>query len=278
VQLAVNPKQGKSLPGLILSRQWIESDRGLELIYWFATEQGPFRLRVPGQEAVCFYPTEQHSELCAQLRRLLRPRQWRTNATQLKNFAQQDVSALYLSSQRNLFDCREKLIASGIDLVETDIRPTDRFLMERFITGAANIEGEFTTDDGFTDIHAAHLSPAEFRPVLRAISIDIETDYEASELYSIALYSDVEHLVLMRSDNPSLQLEPDAELDLHLYSNERELLLAFIAAVQRIDPDLFMGWNVVNFDFRCVQLFCDRLDISLDLGRNNEQVVDDDWS
>jgi len=243
------------------------------LIYWFATERGPFRLRVTGQEAVCFYPTAQHSELCAQLRRLLRPKQWRTNTTQLKNFSLQEVSALYLGSQRNLFDCREKLLANGIDLVETDIRPTDRFLMERFITGAANITGEFIPGAGFTDIQSAHLSAVEFRPNLRAISIDIETDYEASELYSIALYSDVEQLVLMRADDPSIQHEPNAALDLFLFKDERELLLAFIAAVQRIDPDLFMGWNVVNFDFRCLQKFCDRLDVSLDLGRNNEQVV-----
>jgi len=230
-------------------------------------------VHVKGPGAVCFYPTHQHSELCAQLRRLLRPHQWRTNTTQLKNFSGAAVSALYFSSQRNLFDCRDKLISNGIDLVETDIRPTDRFLMERFITGAATLSGEFIPADGFTEVQSVQLSGVEFRPRLRAVSIDIETDYLASELYSIALYSDTERLVFMRSDDPALTLADEPDLALQLYPDERELLRAFIAAVQQIDPDLFMGWNVVNFDFRCLQNFCDRLNVPLDLGRNREPVV-----
>lgn len=262
-----------TFPGLILTRQWIESDQGLELIYWFATEQGPCRLRVPRQEAVCFYPTVQHTELCTQLRKLLRPNQWRTNNTKLKNFAGQAVSALYFSSQRNLFDCRDKLINNNIDLVETDIRPTDRFLMERFITGAAAIKGSVKPLNGFTDILTAQLSATEFRPTLRALSIDIETDYDASELYSIGLYSDKEALVLMRDDALTGDVAAQSDIEVRYCGGERELLQAFISAIQRIDPDLLMGWNVVNFDLRCLQNFSDRLKVQLDLGRNQESVV-----
>ncbi len=263
-----------SFPGLLLTRQWNESNRGLELIYWFATERGPCRLRVPNQEAVCFYPSSQHQQLSTHLRKLVRPNQWRSNHTELKNFTHQPVSALYFSSQRNLFECRDKLLANGIDLVETDIRPTDRFLMERFITGAAMISGSLEPVAGFTDILTAQLTPAEYRPVLRAVSIDIETDYDASELYSIGLYADSEKLVLMRGAAPATTTAAaEAELTIQYCADERALLLAFIAAIQRIDPDMLMGWNVVNFDLRCLQKFSDRLGVALELGRNHESVV-----
>lgn len=255
------------------------------MIYWFATARGPCRLRVPRQEAVCFYPTTQHIELCAQLRKLLRPKQWRTSTTKLKNFANQPVSALYFSSQRDLYECRDKLLACDIDLVETDIRPPDRFLMERFITGAALIKGAIKPVTGFTDILTAQLSAVEFRPSLRAISVDIETDYDASELYSIGIYSDSERLVLMRDESaaadpdldaaldPALNIAPDSEITLRYCADERELLHLFAAEVERIDPDLIMGWNVVNFDLRCLQNFSDRLGIALDIGRNRENVI-----
>ncbi len=262
-----------AFPGLILTRQWLESEQGLELIYWFATDQGPHRLRVPKQEAVCFYPLSQHAELCQHLRKLLRLDQWRTNTTKLKNFAGKPASALYLNSQRSLFECRDKLIANNINLVESDIRPTDRFLMERFITGAAMIKGSSKPENNFTDILTAQLTPVEYRPVLRALSIDIETDYDASELYSIGLYSDETQLVLMRDSEPRSENVPESAIKIRYYSGERELLLAFIRAIQHIDPDLLIGWNVVNFDLRCLQNISDRLGVSLDLGRNLESVV-----
>lgn len=231
------------------------------------------RMRVQRQEAVCFYPTSQHTQLCAQLRTLLRPNQWRSNNTKLKNFANQPVSALYFPSQRSLFESREKLIADNIDLVETDIRPTDRYLMERFVTGAALLTGSLKPCEGFTDLLSAHLTATEFRPALSAISIDIETDYDASRLYSIGLYSDSERLVLMRGEEPVSGKESESELTIQYFPDERELLLAFMATMQRINPDLLMGWNVVNFDLRCLQNFCDRLHVTMNLGRNREQVV-----
>lgn len=263
----------RSLSGLILTRQWIETEQGLELIYWFATEQGPVRWQVPGQEAVCFYPASQHTLVCSTLQKFLRADQWRTKPTQLKNFSRQDVHALYFSTQRLLFECRDKLNDCDIKLVETDIRPTDRFLMERFITGAACIDGEFEQRECFAEVSHAQLKPVEYRPQLNAISIDIETDYEAAELYSIGIYSDTERLVLMRNDGPQQQPAATPELQLQYCKDERSLLSAFIATVQRIDPDLLMGWNVVNFDLRCLQQFADRVDIALAIGRNNEQIV-----
>lgn len=271
------PLTSSSTPekGFLLTRQWIESAAGIELVFWLATARGPFRLRIPRQEAVCFYPVAQQARVEELLTTRGRAEQWRTAPTQLKNFAHEQVSALYFKSQRRLFESRDRLLANGIKLVEFDIKPPDRFLMERFITAAATVGGELRAGEGFTEVLAGQLTATEFRPALRAVSIDIETDYQASTLYSIALYGADEATILMldadRDAGPSSEL--GAETQLHYYRSERDLLIAFMAVIRRLDPDLIMGWNIVNFDLRCLQTFCDRLNLALELGRDNGTVV-----
>ena len=107
-----------SLSGFIVTRQWIESDTGLELTFWLASEQGPLRFRLAGQEAVCFFPSQQQQQVSALLAN--KPH-WRINTTQLKNFSHEQMSALYFKSQRMLFDYRDKLIANEVAVVEADI-------------------------------------------------------------------------------------------------------------------------------------------------------------
>lgn len=261
--------------GLILTRQWIETAAGIELVFWFATARGPFRLRVPRQEAVCFYPTADANRVIPLLKTNARQGQWRTATTQLKNFSHQPVSALYFHSQRQLFQIRDRLLANQVDLVEFDIKPPDRYLMERFVTGAAVITGEFRDAEDFTEVLAAQLAATDFRPALNAISIDIETDYDASSLYSIALFGDNVASILMldsaRPSAPSDELGP--EIHLEYFRSEAELLLAFMAMIRRLDPDVLMGWNIVNFDLRCLQQFCDRLNLVLELGRDCTPVT-----
>ena len=261
--------------GFILTRQWIESNHQLELVFWLASERGPIRFRVAAQEAICFFPKRQQQQVRDLLSKQAIHRNWRIGATELKNFEYEDMSALYFKSQRQLFDCREKLKNAGIAVVESDIKPTDRFLMERFITGGVQISGAATTVEGFQDVQRGRLTAIDYRPRLRAVSIDIETDYRASELYSIALYSSEQSSVLMLKPETSASTDSNsqAELNLIFYANEAELLRAFLQKIRQLDPDVIMGWNVVNFDLRCLQKFCERRNIVFSLGRNSESVI-----
>lgn len=51
-------------------------------------------------------------------------------------------------------------------------------------------------------------------------------------------------------------------------TNELQLLQTFIQHVQIHDPDVFIGWNVINFDFRFLQNKADELKTPLTVGRN----------
>ncbi|PCI77247.1 MAG: DNA polymerase II [SAR86 cluster bacterium] len=257
--------------GFILTRQWVESGAGIDLIFWLASKAGPLRLRFSGQEAVCFFPTQQK----VQVEEILASMSgWRIAATQLKNFDTEAMSALYLKSQRKLYDIRDRLAQKDIRVAEADLKPTDRFLMERFITAAVSIEGSLTENDNFNDIAPSDLRATEYRPQLSAVSIDIETDYQASTLYSIAIYSDNVSIVYMVGPTEDSTGETDDGDNLQLYQlrSEREVISAFVKKIGDLDPDVIMGWNIVNFDLRCLQDFCDRLKMPLLLGRNNEAI------
>lgn len=261
-----------TVSGLIITRQWTESAQGLELTFWLASEHGPLRFRVSGQEAVCFFPALQQDKVKDLL---ARHSQWRIHPTELKNFNHEDMSALYFRSQRALYDCRDKLSAADVAVVESDIKPTDRFLMERFVTGSIAFTGEIVQSGKFKEIAGGRVTATEYRPKLKAISIDIETNYQADTLYSIGLYSDTNAEVFMIGTGSSedVEFEEGGQFSLSYCRDETEVITSFIRRIAAIDPDVIIGWNVVNFDLRCLQDFCDRLKIQFRLGRNDETVI-----
>lgn len=260
-----------TVDGLLLTRQWQESPAGNRLIFWFKSELGPLRLVLEQQESVAFFPAEQESRLRNLLADLSN---WRVSPTELADFAGNAVSAIYFKSQRQLFAARDRLSSKQVHLLEADIKPTDRFLMERFLHGAAKVQGRAKVGAGYLDIEHARLAPVQARPKLKAVSLDIETDMTASQLYSIALYSDEYSIVLMRGEGQDeLVVEPASDkLSLQFLESERELIEALVQTLVAIDPDVVMGWNVVNFDLRCLQDFADAHKVALNLGRNQEAV------
>lgn len=265
------PTQLNSLNAFLLTRQWVDSSLGLELVFWFASEVGPLRLKLTQQEAVCFFPTWQTGSVES----VLSGRGgWRVNPTPLSNFAGEPVSALYFSNQRDLFETRDRLGVRDIYLMEADIKPTDRFLMERFLTGSVSIQAEIEYKDKYKNLTNARLTATEYRPALKAISIDIETDYKVEHLYSIGIFSKNNAVVLMigRDESRFIQGVNQQGFDLEFFSDEKQLLLGFGEKINKIDPDVLIGWNVINFDLKSLQAFADRAGVPLTLGRNQELI------
>ena len=57
------------------------------------------------------------------------------------------------------------------------------------------------------------------------------------------------------------------------FASERALMQAFLDWVEAYDPDVFIGWNVVNFDMWFLQRVADKLGIKLKLGRGRREIV-----
>ncbi|WP_226929352.1 DNA polymerase II [Janthinobacterium aquaticum] len=240
--------------GFILTRHWRDTSAGTEVEFWLATDAGPRLLRLPMQTSVAFIPAEQREQ--AEL--LLRgERHAELRPLALADFQHRPVLGLYCRHYRQLLKLEKQLRAHGVDVYEADIRPHERYLMERFITAPVCFDGE--------QLEEAQLKPLDgYRPVLRLVSLDIETTAHG-ELYSIALEGCGQRQVYMLGPKNG----GDEALDFALeYCDSRAQLLERLNQwMATHDPDAIIGWNLVQFDLRVLRQHAERYNMPLLLGR-----------
>ena len=97
------------------------------------------------------------------------------------------VDAIYFRTQNDLYRARDRLQAQGTPTFEADVRPEERFLMERFIHGGIEIEGEFRQVGGIRQFVDPRMRSNAFQPEFSILSLDIETG-QKGQLYSIACH------------------------------------------------------------------------------------------
>lgn len=255
--------------GFILTRHWRDTPAGTEVDFWLATDDGPRQLRLPYQPSVAFIPAEQRALAETVLQPGSRNRgsagkvEAELRPLQLQDFRQRPVIGVYCAQYRQLLQAEKLLRQAGIDVYEGDIRPHERYLMERFITAPVRFSGQPDADGVLRD---AQLKPdPDYRPNLRLVSLDIETN-AFGELYSIALEGCGERQVYMLG--PANRDTP-ADLDFTLeYCESRAALLEQLNQwMARHDPDAIIGWNLVQFDLRVLHEHARRLQVPLRLGR-----------
>ena len=252
------------IDGFVLTRQWVERDDGQELVYWLASAHGPLRVTCSNVESVFFIARSNLEQGQAALGTQV---PWRHSELKLKTFAAgHDVAvACYFPNQKHLNLARARLVQADIPVYEADVRPTDRFLMERFIKGSVTVEGQGVAQDGFLDYLAPKLSPSDYVPDLRVISLDIETSVTEHILYSIAVYNrDVRHVFMVADEAESIP-------NVICCSNESALIRRFLAWCAAYDPDVIIGWSVVAFDLRFLQKRCDVLNIPVQFGPSSRE-------
>ena len=251
--------------GFLLTRHWRDTPAGSEITLWLATDAGPQMVVLPPQESVAFIPAEQQA---AATRLLAGERDWRFAPLELKDFRQRPVVGLYCRQQRQLQKLDKLLRENGITLYETDVRPPERFLMERFITAPVWFSGQPSGDR----LTQTRLKPhPNYRPPLKWVSLDIETTRHG-ELYCIGLEGCGQRDVYMLGPENGDSSHLDFNLE---YVASRPLLLEKLNAwFARHDPDVLIGWNVVQFDLRVLQKHADRYGIPLNLGRGYSPALE----
>ncbi len=248
----------------ILTREWQQTSQAVELCYWGTTGEQAVKLLINDQPSVCFIQSQQ--KLDTDLVHLFQQRK----PLKLKTLNGEAVDGLYFSNQHQLRQFSQQASLRGIKLYESDVKPTDRFLMERFITASCELAGQYYEDkQGSLVFVNPKLKPAQLKPKIKWLSVDIETDITANDLYSIAVYAnDVQH-VFMLSQQP---IEEKPEFEWSLYDSEKSLLLGFLNWLQNYDPDLLIGWNIVGFDLIVLESKCQQLGLKLNIGRQHAQA------
>jgi len=250
--------------GFILSRHWRDTPVGTEVEFWLATDNGPRHIRLPVQPSVAFIPAEQRARAEAVLRN---ESGVELRELSLCDFRHRPVLGVYCQQHRQLMNLEKALRKGGVDVYEADIRPPERYLMERFITAPVQFSG---VADAAGTLCNAQIRPADsYRPNLRLVSLDIETT-EKGELYSIALEGCGERQVYMLGPANGDDSLVDFQLE---YCETRKLLLERLNQwLERHDPDAIIGWNVVQFDLRVLHEHAQRLQVPLRLGRGGETM------
>lgn len=254
------------MQGFLLTRHWHDTSQGTEVEFWLATEDGARCLRLPAQASVAFIPVEQEDAARAALEA---ERGWELRALDLLDFHRRPVLGLYCSKYRQLLRLEKRLREHGIDVYEADIRPPERYLMERFITAPVSYSGTPAAGDAalLTDVQ---MKPANgYRPRLRLASLDIETSARG-ELYSIGLEGCGQRQVYMLGPPNGEDGERDFALD--YCDSASQLLERLNQWIAEHDPDAIIGWNLVQFDLRTLQRHAERLGVPLRLGRDGSEM------
>lgn len=183
----------------------------------------------------------------------------------LADFHHRPVLGLYCSQHRQLVRLDRLLKESGVNVYESDIRPPERFLMERFITAPVWFSGQANNHGVLLE---TRMKPAEdYRPPLKLLSLDIETS-EHGELYCIGLQGCGQRQVYMLGPPNGDDQPQDFDLE---YVPSRPLLLEKLNQwLEQHDPDAIIGWNLVQFDLWVLQKHADRYQIPLRFGRGRK--------
>jgi DNA polymerase II len=250
--------------GFVLTRHWRDTPSGIEVDFWLATDDGPQQVRLPYQTSTAFIPTIQSGQAQALLQGEAGV-EFRELA--LCDFQSRPVTGLYCRQHGLLMDIAQRLRRAGVDVYEADIRPPERFLMERFITAPVSFGGRAQGDGPLLD---ARLKPhPDYRPQLKLVSLDIETS-EQGDLYSIALEGCGQRQVYMLGK--ATAADTPVDFDLEFCATRGDLLLRLNQWLARHDPDAIIGWNVVQFDLRVLHEHARRLGIPLLLGRGGSEM------
>jgi DNA polymerase-2 len=292
------------IEGFLLTRQAFDRGMKARIEFWVSTDRGPVKLIIKEQSPVFFIEEERLESVSRALdsSRI----SFSFKSLELETFSLQKIIGIYFHSQSDFFSARRLIEQQGIEIFESTIRLDDRFLMERFIYGSCSFVAKSEIKKlGYRSFDNVRLKPSGYIPKLRSLSIDIECSI-AQELFSIGFYSrslrprsdsssnssssnnaesqrlvEFRKVIMIRSQ----QWEHDSErisaisdeqslldFEIQWVSDEAELLRELVATVQSFDPDLIIGWNVINFDFKvlCARAF--DLGLDLNLGRNQSKA------
>ncbi len=251
----------RTFEGFLLTRNWRDTSDGVELEFWFSSSDGPLCIMVSGGNSVFFIA---QCDLPRAREVLARVPEVDFRALSLRTFEMDAVTGVYFRQHRSARRAADALREAGVEPLEADINPAERYLMERFIAGSALIRGRPRRRGRHWLLQNPAVKASDYRPALRVVSFDIETAMKGHELYSIAVHGKKAG----GEARKVFMVGRGARQDfVQTCDNADDVLQRFLDWIDEFDPDVLIGWNVVNFDTRFLQRQADRSGRRLLLGR-----------
>ena len=189
----------------------------------------------------------------------------RFSETKFKNFDGEEVVKLEFDNQIDLNKAYKELHES-IETYEADLKPQMRFIIDNDLLSNIEIEGEYQSSDKIDRIYfepkISPLSGESFTPKLKVISLDTECDSKG-KLYCVGLYGENYKRNFMVTKN---ELKNTISC-----KTEEECLEKFKSELLKLDPDIIIGWNVIDHDLSYLQKLFRKHKIPFDIGRTNDE-------
>ncbi|MGD8122432.1 DNA polymerase II [Vibrio sp. TRT 2004] len=247
--------------GFLLTRQARDVSGQTQIELWLSTPQGPSQLIIRGEKPV-FFVAQSQLEQCksiAEQENLFA--EWRP--LELTSFDLEPLAACYTTTIKHSQQLSRALQLADITVLEDDIRLADRYLMERFIKGGVEFSGIEQLAPQSRQFTSVKCRQGSYTPDLKVVSLDIECS-EKGILYSIGLDSPMDSRVIMIGD------KQPAETPIEWVKDEKALLNALVSWFQKYDPDVVIGWNVIDFDFRLLHKRAEWNQVKLMIGRGRQ--------
>lgn len=227
--------------GFLLTRQTREFNDHTLVDLWVKCDDHIAHLMIENEYAVIFIIKAYRSqyEACLNKENI----HYHIKMTALSTFNDLPVLGMYFKSTHQKRLALEAIEGASLSVYEGDIRLADRYLMERFVCGGLSFIGQAIPKKDHIEYRNVKVKATEYSPHFNTVSLDVECS-EKGILYSVALHSVMDSRVIM------VGKEQDSDLNIQWVESEKALLLALEAWFHQFDPDIVIGWNVINFDFR----------------------------
>lgn len=253
----------KSIKLFLLTEAWHDKGGKTELLFYGKTENGtPVEVIINNFRPVFFVEQSVSVPVSSQLvgRKKIK----------MRTFNGKPLDALYFNSQYDLKNFDILLRKSGIITYESDIQPSQRYLMERFINLGMEITGKSDIRNGIESFVNPKIKSCGITPEFKVASLDIETSGNGKTLYSIAVTikngEKFSEKIFML--DPGLKTDPGNYTP---YPDEISLLQTFMEYFKSADPDIIIGWHVIGFDLMFLEKKCSELGIEFNISRGNSK-------
>lgn len=184
--------------------------------------------------------------------------------TNNKSFNGKKVIKISSENHITLNKLSENLHKSEIDTYEGDIKPHNRYLMDKDIYGSISIEGDYSSSEKLDRIYnSPDISPSKEKIKLKVISLDTESD-KNGKLFCIGLYGE-------KYKKNFLVTKEKVENAVSC-SSEEDCIQKFKDEIIKQDPDIITGWNIITFDLAYLKNLFAKHKIQFNIGRTNDNV------
>jgi DNA polymerase-2 len=188
----------------------------------------------------------------------------RVEPSDLRSLDGAPVAIIAVATPGDVPPLRRTLEEHGVTCLEADVRFAYRYLIDRGVRGAFEVDGDSTVHPRLGRVFRnPRLRPASWKPALKILSIDIETSLHGEQLYSIALHArDFERVIIVH-EHVLEHAEP--------VPSEKAAIRRFLEYLHALDPDVITGWNVVDFDLVFLAKVAHRHGLHFAVGRSDDE-------